>query len=69
MHLRNHRAQVLERVPGVEKRIYLLGEFQDRPIQRESDLDIPDPIGHSHAEYQKCLLMIGECLKKVVQFL
>ncbi len=62
---RSQRSQVLERVPGVEKRVYLLGEFQAHPIRRESDQDIMDPIGKSHAEYQQCRDMILECLEKV----
>jgi tRNA threonylcarbamoyl adenosine modification protein (Sua5/YciO/YrdC/YwlC family) len=62
---RSQRAQVLERVPGVEKRVYLLGEFQSQVIRRESDQDIVDPIGKSHMEYQHCRDMILECLEKV----
>lgn len=64
---RSHRAQVLEHVPGVEKRVYLLGEFQSSAIRNEYDLDIPDPIGRSHIEYQECLVRIQDCLEKVVQ--
>jgi protein-tyrosine-phosphatase len=64
---RSHRSQVLERVPAVEKRLYLLGEFQSRPIRKEADLDIADPIGGSHVEYQACLSMIQDCMEKVVQ--
>jgi L-threonylcarbamoyladenylate synthase len=62
---RSQRAQVLERVPGVEQRVYLLGELQDRPIRRDSDLDIADPIGKSHAEYQQSRDLILACLEKV----
>ncbi len=61
----SHRAQVLERVPGVEQRVYLLGEFQDRPIRRESDLDIPDPMGKTHSEYLQCAETIQICLNKI----
>ncbi len=64
---RAHRSQVLERVPGVEARVYLLGEFCSEPIRRESDLDIPDPIGHARAEYQACAAFIEDCLDKVVR--
>jgi L-threonylcarbamoyladenylate synthase len=62
---RSHRSQVLERVPGVEKRVYLLGEFQEQPIRRDSDLDIQDPIGKSHAEYQQSRDLILACLEKI----
>ena len=62
---RSQRAQVLERVPVVEQRVYLLGEFQDQPIRRDSDLDIQDPIGKSHSEYQQSRDMILACLDKI----
>ncbi len=64
---RAHRQQVLERVPAVEKRVYLLGEFQSQSIRRDSDLDIADPIGHSHAQYEVCAAQIQDCLNKVIQ--
>ncbi|MEI6437508.1 MAG: L-threonylcarbamoyladenylate synthase [Candidatus Omnitrophota bacterium] len=62
---RSHRLQVLERVPVVEPRVYLLGEFNHATALRESDLDIPDPIGHARGEYQACAAFIDDCLDKV----
>ena len=62
---RSHRSQVLERVPGVEKRVYLLGEFSTRPVHHERDLDVPDPIGKSHSEYAECLQAIKDCLGRI----
>ncbi len=62
---RAHRNQVLERVPGVEKRVYIVGEFSSRPVRHERDLDIADPIGRSHGEYQECLLSIQDCLERI----
>ncbi len=62
---RAHRSQVLERVPGVEKRVYLLGEFSSRKVHHERDLDIPDPIGKAHSEYQECLRVIQDCLGRI----
>ncbi len=66
---RSHREQVLERVPGVEKRVYILGEFQSKAIRRESDLDIADPIGRTHGEYQRCAEEIKDCLRKVMELI
>lgn len=63
---RSHRSQVLERVPAVEKRVYLLGEFKSTPIRHERDLDIPDPIGQSHAQYAACRDAIRDCLDRVL---
>ena len=62
---RQHRQQVLERVPEVEKRIYLLGEFCSSPSSFQSELDIPDPIGRTHQDYQDCLNVIKEAVLKI----
>ena len=62
---RSHRAQILERVPLVEKRVYLLKEFGDTTRGYETDLDVPDPIGQPHAAYQECLLTIDEAINKI----
>ena len=65
---RSHRTQILDLVPSVEKRVYLLKEFIDRP-SFQSDLDVPDPIGQGHAEYQECLLTIKEAIDKIVDLI
>ena len=65
---RGHRAQILDLVPSVEKRVYLLKEFVNRNGY-ESDMDVPDPIGHGHAEYQECLLTINEAIEKIVELI
>ncbi len=62
---RGHRAQVLERVPGAEKRVYLLKEFIDRPSGMEEDIDVPDPIGKSRHLYKECLREIKEAIHKI----
>lgn len=62
-----HRQQVLDRVPEVEKRVYLLKEFANIPANFQGDLDIPDPIGHSRHEYRECLNMISEAVNKIVE--
>ncbi len=66
---RAHRTQVLDHVPYVEKRVYLLKEFCHQPSGAEMDLDVPDPIGQPHAAYQECLLMINEAVEKIVELL
>jgi protein-tyrosine-phosphatase len=66
---RAHRAQVLERVPSVEKRVYLLKEFGNTQRGFETDLDVPDPIGQPHAAYQECLLTIEEAVEKIERLL
>ncbi len=65
---RGHRAQILDRVPSVEKRLYLLKEFANTR-GFETDLDVPDPIGQSHSDYQECLLTIEEAVNKVVELI
>jgi tRNA threonylcarbamoyl adenosine modification protein (Sua5/YciO/YrdC/YwlC family) len=66
---RAHRAQILERVPSVEKRVYLLKEFGNTQRGFEADLDVPDPIGQPHAAYQECLLTIEEAVEKIERLL
>ncbi len=62
---RGHRSQVLERVPEVEKRVYLLKEFCQQPSAFQTEWDIPDPIGRSHQAYQECLGVIKEAVQKI----
>lgn len=61
---RGHRTQILEMVPAVEKRVYLLKEFGDKH-NFEAGSDVPDPIGQGHAEYHECLLTIKEAIDKI----
>lgn len=66
---RGHRSQILDRVPSVEKRVYLLKEFACDPRSFETDMDVPDPIGQPHAAYEECLLTIDEAVGKIVDLL
>ena len=66
---RAHRSQILDRVPSVEKRVYLLKEFANTHRGFEADLDVPDPIGQPHSAYQECLLTIDEAIAKIEELL
>ena len=66
---RAHRQQVLERMPEVEKRVYLLKEFAAEPGSLLADLDIPDPIGRDRSEYKFCMGVIEQAVNKVVGLL
>ncbi|MCR4336860.1 MAG: L-threonylcarbamoyladenylate synthase, partial [Candidatus Omnitrophica bacterium] len=66
---RNHRQQVLERVPGVEKRVYLLKEFAGGASSLGVNLDIPDPIGKPAEAYEECMLTIKDALEHLVKLL
>ena len=66
---RSHREQILERVPEVEKRVYLLKEFVNIPPGLHIDLDVPDPIGRSHQAYKECLAIIKEAVHKIVELI
>lgn len=66
---RRHRQQVLERVPEVEKRVYLLKEFVNVPIATEADMDIPDPMGKTHQDYEDCILTIKDAISKLVKLI
>ena len=66
---RTHRQQVLERLPVVENRVYLLREFNDEPAALHAGLDIPDPIGKPAEAYEECLLLINEAVEKLVKLI
>ncbi len=66
---RAHRAQILERVPSVEKRVYLLKEFASTQRGIEADLDVPDPIGQPHTAYAECMTTIEEAVVKIEELL
>ncbi|MBN1869114.1 MAG: threonylcarbamoyl-AMP synthase [Candidatus Omnitrophica bacterium] len=62
---RKHRDQVLERVPEVEKRVYLLKEFANTVSNGAENLDIIDPIGKPRELYKVCLREIKEAIRKI----
>ena len=64
---RSHRQQVLERVPEVEKRVYMLREFADIPSDMTGNMDIPDPMGQDHQAYVDCKAVIKQAVKKIVE--
>ena len=64
-----HRQHIVERMPEVEKRVYLLREFANIPGGLSLDQDIPDPIGKSPQEYELCLGIIKEAIAKIVNLL
>ncbi len=66
---RQHRQQVLEMAPEIEKRVYLLKEFARIPKGSETDLDIPDPIGRPSETYDECLWTIKEAIQKIVKII
>jgi len=65
----NHRYQILEKVPEIEKRVYLLREFAQIPRGSQVDLDVPDPIGKSAHVYEECLWMIKEAIQGIVKLI
>ena len=66
---KNHRQQILERVPEVEKRVYLLREFANIPTGFAVDMDVPDPIGKPAESYEECLYMVKEAVDKIVKLI
>lgn len=65
----NHRQQILEKFPEIEKRVYLLREFAQVPRGAQVDWDVPDPIGQSARVYEECLWMIKEALQGIVKLI
>jgi L-threonylcarbamoyladenylate synthase len=64
-----HRQQVLDRVPSVENRTYLLKEFSSNSSLAQDQLDIPDPIGRPAEVYEECMLDIKDALNKVINLI
>lgn len=64
-----HRQQVLEKIPEIENRVYLLREFTNVPRRVGSDFDVPDPIGRSSQAYEECLWMVKEAIGKIVELI
>lgn len=64
-----HRQQVLDWVPSVEKRVYLLREFANISSDLGVNLDIPDPIGKPPEAYEEALLTIKDALTKLVKLI
>lgn len=63
---KGQRQQVLERVPDVENRVYLLREFATDPLASDVDMDIPDPMGRPAQAYEECLVTVKNALGKVI---
>jgi len=66
---RTHRQQVLERVPSVENRVYLLREFTHEPVEMDMNLDIPDPMGKLPIAYEECFLTIRDAMEKLAKLI
>ena len=64
---RSHRDQVLERVPAVEKRVYMLREFTNPASSGQNNIDVPDPIGQPRGAYQVCLSDIKDAISKIAE--
>lgn len=66
---RTHRQQVLDWVPTVEKRVYLLREFASANGDFGINMDIPDPIGKPAESYEECMLTIKDAVSKLVKLI
>lgn len=66
---RQHREQILDHVPEVEKKVYLLREFVNIPGGVQGDLDVPDPLGQSNQVYKECLRIIKEAVHQIEKLL
>ncbi|MFA5087741.1 MAG: L-threonylcarbamoyladenylate synthase [Candidatus Omnitrophota bacterium] len=64
-----HRQQILEKVPSVESRVYLLREFASYSGAGGKDMDVPDPIAKPAEAYEECLLTIKDALNKIVRLI
>ncbi len=66
---RSHRQQILDKVPEVEKRVYLLKEFANLGRWESDDIDISDPMGKTFNAYEECLWTIKEAIEKIAKLI
>ena len=66
---KEHRRQVLEYVPDVSERVYLLKEFAAADSGLQANFDIPDPMGGSYQMYKESLQVIEDAIKKVAELI
>ncbi|MEW5894558.1 MAG: L-threonylcarbamoyladenylate synthase [Candidatus Omnitrophota bacterium] len=62
-----HRDMILQFLPEVGKRTFLLGEFAEGGLKR--DMDIADPMGLEDSVYEESGRIIEEALEKVIKIL
>jgi len=66
---KGHRQQILERLPSVEQRVYLLREFTSERAGSGTDMDILDPMGKPAQAYADCIVMIKDAVDKLVKLI
>ncbi len=66
---KGHRQQILERLPEVEQRVYLLREFTSERTGAEMDMDIVDPMGKPAQAYADCIAMVKDAVDKLVKLI
>ncbi len=64
----NHKNDILDRMPEVKDKVYLLREFDDS-VQSILDLDIDDPVGSGMEFYRNIRDIIKKSLEKFVKLL
>ena len=62
-----HRRAVLYLVPEAVSKVFLLGQFAPAGGNSPGLLDIPDPIRMSEDFYRNVLVVIRDCVKKLVE--
>ncbi|MBF0478345.1 MAG: threonylcarbamoyl-AMP synthase [Candidatus Omnitrophica bacterium] len=60
----SHRQQIIEKIPEVAARVYLLREFSERV--QGGPLDVEDPMGGTVQDYAMCMSMIKDAVNKIV---
>jgi len=66
---RMHKDWILRFMPEAKDKIFLLTEFHAPNHQNAGEIDIPDPILMSDSFYQNVLIMIRDCVGKIVESL
>ena len=62
-----HKDWILRFAPDAEKKVFLMTEFHSLDYGISGEADIPDPIRMSDSFYRNVLLVIRNCIKKIIE--
>ncbi len=65
---RGHKSEILKRVPGAKKKVFLLREYaENASVSPRIDIEVPDPIAKPADVYESCFRMIQESVEGVIK--
>jgi len=65
--MQSFHKEIIQSMSKSQDKVYLLKEFCSSGSDKESNLDIFDPIGKPLEVYEGCLITIKDCLEKIIK--